>query len=187
MPEFEPNTTVYTSKKKQSWGIIGISMLFLCVASVSYAVQLSFTQKSLQKEIENRKNEVSTITNEIKQIRNKENVSDLLIATEILNQVEAERVPWSDALREIMNLETENIKITNISTGKNASVAVTGQSKGFSDVSALIKAIQNNKKLVNHFVDSAIEQNKKLSASSESPNETSVQFQLTFSFLDPQK
>lgn len=184
--EVLPMPTIQSAEKRGG-GMLFYAAIFVLGIVGAYAISLYMTGNSLKKEIEDQQTSIAFIGNAIKELGNTDNVSDKLVAGQIMSKIDAQRTSWNPMVESLMDLEAEGVKFVSFGSGRDNAVTITGQASSYAQVGDLLLQIDASPILQGVFVDSAVSQKQTTrNAVGSTSTQNFVQFQLRFDY-SPEK
>lgn len=161
-------------KKSQDWFalalILGYVLVFVYLGWMFVKTQRLYTEMDLTE---------ASIENLEKLMSEDENRYNFNSASAV-RQAQAHQVKWSEAMSQVVALETQSIQFTSFSVSRNREVDIQGVARDISAVRKLLRDLEENKEVQDPFIST-------IGANGNSGSRFENTFTLSFSFASPKQ
>ncbi len=176
-----------TSTSISGGTILGVVVFLLAVAGTAF---LHFEVQNAEAEKAQIIKEAGAIETSINKLRTGDAVSQQLIAYEIMEKAEKQRVQWSVIAADVLAIEDYNdnqIQFQSFSATPNKQISISGGAKSYENVTNMIDSLVENPKTENPFVStvSGDKDKERKRGSNTAKDNFPVKFQLTFTLVEP--
>ncbi len=153
-------------------------LILVCIGSLGFGGYLYLSSLNNKQKISQNEQSINKQQEKLTLFQNEKNTQEKLRAKEIIDAVEANKIPWAKMLENTLKYEGSNIRFENFSAAKNNNVSISAKGKSLPSIARLLEDLKKDPHMEDPFI-------KGVSEGRITSDETlKYTFSLSFTFIE---